>query len=117
MKVLEEAKKLKLESQNQRDQRVEELWKKLDPQGVGELDVKGLQKGLRRIDHRKLGLLRIHWYGTIADVGITALKNADDMMQEIVKMVDVNHDGKIQYEGTFLPLWLIVKRWQHVSSK
>lgn len=29
----------------------------------------------------------------------TALKNADDMMQEIVKMVDMNRDGKIQYEG------------------
>jgi solute carrier family 25 phosphate transporter 23/24/25/41 len=40
------------ESQNQRDKRVEELWRKLDPQGQGELDFKGLQKGLRRIDHR-----------------------------------------------------------------
>ncbi|CAN8104175.1 unnamed protein product [Discula destructiva] len=79
MKVLEEVKKLEMgESQNQRDRHVEELWKKLDPQGVGELDVRGLQKGLRRIDH--------------------PLKNADDMMQEIVKMVDVNQDGKIQYE-------------------
>ncbi len=39
-------------SQNQRDERVEQLWKKLDPQGKGELDLKGLQKGLRRIDHR-----------------------------------------------------------------
>lgn len=37
--------------------------------------------------------------GTIADFGTTALKNADDMMQEIVRMVDVNRDGKIQYEG------------------
>lgn len=41
------------ESQNQRDGRVEELWKQLDPAGNGELDFKGLQKGLRRIDHRK----------------------------------------------------------------
>lgn len=40
------------ESQNQRDKRVEELWLKLDPQGRGELDFKGLQKGLRKIDHR-----------------------------------------------------------------
>lgn len=40
------------ESQNQRDKRVEELWRKLDPQEQGELDFKGLQKGLRRIDHR-----------------------------------------------------------------
>lgn len=43
------------ESQNQRDSRVEELWKKLDPHGTGELDLKGLQKGLRKIDHRQLG--------------------------------------------------------------
>jgi solute carrier family 25 phosphate transporter 23/24/25/41 len=41
------------ESQNERDRRVEELWKKLDPTGQGELDFKGLQKGLRRIDHRE----------------------------------------------------------------
>ncbi len=40
------------ESQNQRDARVEALWKKLDPQGKGELDLKGLQRGLKRIDHR-----------------------------------------------------------------
>ena len=45
---------MELESQNQRDRRVEELWKKLDPQGTGELDLAGLQKGLRRIDHREL---------------------------------------------------------------
>lgn len=42
------------ESQNQRDKRVEELWKKLDPQGKKELDLKGLQKGLKRIDHREM---------------------------------------------------------------
>lgn len=41
------------ESQNQRDARVEHLWRLLDPQGAGELDFKGLQKALRKIDHRK----------------------------------------------------------------
>lgn len=54
------------ESQNQRDKRVEELWKKLDPQGTGELDLKGLQKGLRKIDHRaldtKTSIGRVHVY-------------------------------------------------------
>jgi solute carrier family 25 phosphate transporter 23/24/25/41 len=40
------------ESQNARDGRMEELWRKLDPRGKGELDLKGLQRGLRRIDHR-----------------------------------------------------------------
>lgn len=49
------------ESQNQRDRRVEELWRKLDPQGTGELDTKGLQKGLRRIDHRQLDRDNSDW--------------------------------------------------------
>lgn len=40
------------ESQHQRDKRVEDLWRRLDPQGDRELDLKGLKKGLRRIDHR-----------------------------------------------------------------
>jgi solute carrier family 25 (mitochondrial phosphate transporter), member 23/24/25/41 len=44
------------ESQNQRDARIEQLWRRLDPQGAGELDLKGLQKGLQRIDHRALYL-------------------------------------------------------------
>jgi len=43
-----------LESQNQRDKRIEGLWRTLGPNKKGELDLKGLQKGLRKIDHRKL---------------------------------------------------------------
>ncbi|KAK4222062.1 mitochondrial carrier domain-containing protein [Podospora fimiseda] len=66
------------EPQNQRDKRVEELWSKLDPAGHGELDWKGLQKGLRRLDH--------------------PMKNADHMLKEIIRTVDTNGDGKIQYE-------------------
>lgn len=46
------------ESQNERDARVEQLWKKLDYQGKGELDWKGLQRGLRKIDHRQYSLPR-----------------------------------------------------------
>jgi solute carrier family 25 phosphate transporter 23/24/25/41 len=56
MKITEVVSELELqmeETQNQRDKRVEELWKKLDPQGKRELDFKGLKKGLRRIDHRQ----------------------------------------------------------------
>jgi solute carrier family 25 phosphate transporter 23/24/25/41 len=41
------------ESQNERDKRVEDLWKQLDVHAAGYLDLKGLQKGLRRIDHRE----------------------------------------------------------------
>lgn len=32
------------------------------------------------------------------------MKNADDMLQEIIKAVDTNRDGKIQYEGTAVHL-------------
>lgn len=56
MKATEAVSELEMglqESQNQRDKRVEELWGKLNPQGSAELDFKGLQKGLRRIDHRQ----------------------------------------------------------------
>ncbi|KAI1381376.1 mitochondrial carrier [Hypoxylon crocopeplum] len=66
------------ESQNERDARVEQLWRKLDYQGTGELDWKGLQKGLKRIDH--------------------PMKNAGDMLKDIIKVVDTNGDGKMQYE-------------------
>ncbi|EQL01427.1 calcium dependent mitochondrial carrier protein [Ophiocordyceps sinensis CO18] len=66
------------ESQNQRDARVEALWLQLDPGRTGELDLKGLRKGFRRIDH--------------------PMKNADDLLQQIMEEVDTNRDGKIQYE-------------------
>ncbi|KAG5928476.1 hypothetical protein E4U53_002666 [Claviceps sorghi] len=66
------------ESQNERDMRVERLWARLDPSGKGELDLKGLEKGFRRIDH--------------------PLKNANHLLKQIMREVDTNRDGKIQYE-------------------
>lgn len=69
------------ESQNSRDARVEELWKKLDPQGKGELDINGLQRGLRKIDH--------------------PLKNAKALLKDVVAAMDKNGDQVIQYEGMF----------------
>lgn len=92
------------ESQNERDKRVEDLWKRLDPAGHKELDFKGLQKGLRRIDHRKT---RRPWENAtnLADLvprdGATAMKNADQMLRAIIGLVDTSGDGKIQYEGGF----------------
>lgn len=69
------------ESQNSRDARVEELWKKLNPQGKGELDINGLQRGLRKIDH--------------------PLKNAKALLKDVVAAMDKNGDQVIQYEGMF----------------
>ncbi|KAI0843726.1 mitochondrial carrier [Hypoxylon sp. FL0890] len=77
-KVITELEMEMEESQNQRDARVEQLWRQLDYQGKGALDWKGLQKGLKRIDH--------------------PMKNADGMLKTIIRVVDTNGDGKIQYE-------------------
>lgn len=37
----------------------------------------------------------------VADV-LIALKNADNMIQQVMQVLDTNKDGKIQYEGTFM---------------
>ncbi|KAH6605020.1 peroxisomal ca-dependent solute carrier [Trichoderma cornu-damae] len=66
------------EPQTQHRDRVESLWAQLEPGASGELDLKGLQKGFRKIDH--------------------PLKNADAMLKKIMNEVDTNGDGKIQYE-------------------
>lgn len=42
------------ESQNQRDARVEHLWSLLATDGGRDMDLKGLQKGFKKIDHREL---------------------------------------------------------------
>lgn len=52
MDVATELRKELRESQNQRDKRIEDLWKTLNP-GKSELDLRALQRGLRKIDHRK----------------------------------------------------------------
>ncbi|KAM0338377.1 hypothetical protein ACHAPQ_002393 [Fusarium lateritium] len=75
--IVEEVQEELREPQNSRDARVEELWASLEPDQTGELDLKGLRKGLRRIDH--------------------PMKNADDMLKRIMEEVDKDGDGKIQY--------------------
>lgn len=47
------------ESQNQRDARVEDLWQNLDPKQTGAIDLKGLQRGLKRMNHRQSSLLPV----------------------------------------------------------
>ncbi|THC92751.1 hypothetical protein EYZ11_007769 [Aspergillus tanneri] len=65
------------ESKNERDLRVAKLWEKLGVPRDGRLDFNGLKKGLKKIDH--------------------PLKNADCMLQNIMKTVDTNGDGYIDY--------------------
>lgn len=36
------------------DDRIESLWKQLDPQGRGSLDADGLRKSLAKLNHRAL---------------------------------------------------------------
>lgn len=64
------------------DARVEELWSTLDLRKQGQLDLAGLKKGLRKLDH--------------------PLKNADELLNEVMKAVDADGNGKITYKGASL---------------
>ncbi|KAJ5356683.1 hypothetical protein N7517_011292 [Penicillium concentricum] len=63
------------ESKDERDKRVAKLWETLDTRREGHIDLTGLKKGLKKIDH--------------------PLKNADDMVLSVVREVDTNGDGRI----------------------
>ncbi|KAJ5770442.1 uncharacterized protein N7511_002493 [Penicillium nucicola] len=63
------------ESKDERDERVTKLWESLDTRREGHIDLTGLKKGLKKIDH--------------------PLKNADDMVRNVVQEVDTNGDGRI----------------------
>ncbi|KAL8804417.1 MAG: hypothetical protein Q9223_005741 [Gallowayella weberi] len=68
---------MELGDRKAQDARVQKLWQTLDTQQKGHLDVKGLKKGLKKIDH--------------------PLKNADDLLQDVLAAVDTDGDGQIQY--------------------
>lgn len=65
------------ETSQERHERIAKLWKSLDAPEGGQLDVKGLKKGLKKIDH--------------------PLKNADALLHDVLKVVDTSGDGQIQY--------------------
>ena len=65
------------ETYEHRDKRIAELWKNLDESGAGQLDIAGLKKGLKKIDH--------------------PLKNADNLLRDVLKAVDTSGDGQIQF--------------------
>ena len=65
------------ESHESRDRRIVDLWKELDTRNEGQIDVNGLKKGLKKIDH--------------------PLKNADSLLHDVLKAVDTSGDGRIQF--------------------
>ncbi|KKY19033.1 putative calcium dependent mitochondrial carrier protein [Diplodia seriata] len=66
-----------LETANAQDARVEALWSQLDTRKQGHLDLNGLKRGLRKIDH--------------------PLKNADHLLKDVLKSVDADGNGEISY--------------------
>ncbi|KAI4914344.1 uncharacterized protein J4E92_009543 [Alternaria infectoria] len=60
------------------DGRVDELWATLDTRKQGHLDLAGLKKGLRKLDH--------------------PLKNADQLLDEVMQAVDTDGNGRITYQ-------------------
>ncbi len=40
------------ETDKERDERLDKLWNTLDAGGDGQIDIKGLKKGLKKMDHR-----------------------------------------------------------------
>ena len=52
---------MELGDQKAQDARVEKLWHKLDTQDKGHLDVRGLKRGLKIIDHRSYAFEEQTW--------------------------------------------------------
>ena len=85
------------EDQTAQDARVDKLWRTLDTRNEGQLNLNGLKKGLSSINHRLFHFILLRRFLT---VGI-ALKNADTLLQDVMKAVDTNRDGRIDYSGAF----------------
>jgi solute carrier family 25 phosphate transporter 23/24/25/41 len=82
------------ESTNAQDARIEELFRALDAEGKGHLDLDNLRDGLKRIDHRTLPCLM----SSFTNAGI-ALKNASVLLKKILRSIDTDHDEHISFDG------------------
>ena len=83
------------EDQTAQDARVDKLWKTLDTRNEGRLNLNGLKKGLSKINHRSYHLILLASFLTVS----IALKNADPLLEDVMKAVDTNQDGRIDYSG------------------
>lgn len=84
------------EDQQAQDVRVEKLWQTLDTRKEGQLSLEALKNGLSNMNH--------------------PLKNADSLLHDVLKVVDTDGDGHIQYsefrafvEQTEKELWQLFK--------
>ncbi|KAI5363177.1 putative mitochondrial carrier protein [Septoria linicola] len=66
------------ESQAQRESRLRSLWEKLDTKRKGNLDYEALKRGLVAVNH--------------------PLKDADDLIKDMLAACDIDHDGRISYD-------------------
>lgn len=85
------------EDHRTREARVERLWRTLDTRKEGSLSLESLKEGFRKINHRmhiNAPSQRIN-----AEVFVVALKNADSMLRDVMKNVDTNGDGHIEFSG------------------
>jgi len=64
------------ESGPEREERIEQLYKKLDVHSKGVLDRRSLKEGLQKINH--------------------PLANADSFLDNVMRSADLNHDGVIE---------------------
>ncbi|KAL9103905.1 MAG: hypothetical protein Q9163_001098 [Psora crenata] len=84
------------EDQSVQNARVEKLWKVLDTAKEGQLSLNGLKKGLKKLDH--------------------PLGNADTLLHDVLRAVDTNRNGHIEYgefrhfvQHTEKELWRLFK--------
>ena len=87
------------EDQATQGARVQKLWKVLDTRNEGQLNLNGLKKGLSKMDHRSYILFTIYYQNLLTHD--TALKSADSLLEDVMKAVDTNGDGHIEYTGAF----------------
>ncbi|GAB7350746.1 hypothetical protein MBLNU459_g1297t1 [Dothideomycetes sp. NU459] len=66
------------ESPEEKAARTLSLWKLLDTENEGSLDLKALKTGLKKLDH--------------------PLKHADGLIQDVLLAADINNDGRIQLD-------------------
>ncbi|KAF2761805.1 calcium dependent mitochondrial carrier protein-like protein [Pseudovirgaria hyperparasitica] len=88
------------ETPNAQAMRLEELWTTLDAKKTGHLDLAGLKRGLKKMDH--------------------PLKHADSLVEDVMQSVDTNKDGRITFaefqtfvKQTERELYYLFKRIDH----